>query len=104
MKPGDYVLDLLNNAPKDKRTIVLLRHSARNPFDGMPEHLREGVEITPEGVRLARAFGESLKEIFSGNHLFLGHTVALRCRMTTESMGMHIPRPTVSGSWGASRR
>nr|WP_320160501.1 histidine phosphatase family protein [uncultured Methanoregula sp.] len=86
MKPGDYVLDLLNNAPKNKRTIVLLRHSARNPFDGMPEHLREGVEITPEGVRMARAFGESLGEIFSGNHLFLGHTVARRCRMTAESI------------------
>ena len=87
MKPGDYVLDLLQSAPKNRRTIVLVRHSARNSFDGIPEKLREGVEITPEGIRQARAFGESLKEIFTGNHLFLGHTVAHRCRMTAESIG-----------------
>jgi len=87
MKPGDYVLDLLQRAPKDQRTIVLVRHSARNSFDGIPEQLREGVEITPDGIRLARAFGESLKEIFTGNYLFLGHTVAHRCRMTAESIG-----------------
>ena len=87
MKPGDYVLDLLKDAPKDRRTIALVRHSARNSFAGIPAHLRDGVEITPEGVRLARAFGESLGEILTGNLLLLGHTGALRCRMTAESIG-----------------
>jgi hypothetical protein len=87
MKPGDYVLSLLNCVPVDRRTIVLMRHSARNSFDGMPEELREGVEITPEGIRMARTFGESLSEISPGENLFLGHTVARRCRMTAESIG-----------------
>ena len=87
MKPGDYVLDLLEDAPKERRTIALVRHSARNSLAGIPAHMRDGVEITPEGVRLARAFGESLAEIFTGNLLLLGHTGALRCRMTAESIG-----------------
>jgi len=87
MKPGDYVLDLLKDSPRDRRTIALVRHSARNSFAGIPAHLRDGVEITPEGVRLARAFGGSLGEIFTGDLLLLGHTGALRCRMTTESIG-----------------
>jgi hypothetical protein len=87
MKPGDYVLDLLKGLPKNKRTIALVRHSVRNSFEGIPGHLRDRVEITPEGVSLARAFGESLGEIFSGKFLFLGHTSALRCRMTAESIG-----------------
>ena len=60
MKPCDYVLDLLNDAPKDRRTIALVCHSARNSLAGIPAHLRDGVEITPGGVRLAKAFGESL--------------------------------------------
>ncbi|WP_321507712.1 histidine phosphatase family protein [uncultured Methanoregula sp.] len=87
MKPGDYVLDLLREVPESGRTIVLIRHSARNSFDGIPEPLREGVEITPDGVRLAEAFGKSLAEIFTGKPLLLGHTVAHRCRMTARSIG-----------------
>ncbi len=87
MKPGDYVLDLLKDAPGDRRTIALVRHSARNSFAGIPAHLRDSVEITPEGVSLARSFGQSLGEIFPGNLLLLGHTGALRCRMTAESIG-----------------
>ena len=87
MKPGDYVLSLLNSVPVDRRTIVLMRHSARNSFEGIPEELREGVEITPEGVSMAKAFGKSLSEIASRENLFLGHTAARRCRMTAESIG-----------------
>ena len=86
MKPGDYVLDLLKEAPQRGRTIALIRHSKRNSFDGVPHHLREGVEITPEGILMARGFGESLGKIHPGKSLFLGHTVAKRCRMTAESI------------------
>ena len=86
MKPGDFVLDILKETPKNRRTIVLIRHSKRDPFNGMPDHLREGVVITPEGILLAREFGESLGEIFPGKPLILGHTVARRCKMTAESI------------------
>jgi len=86
MKPGNFVLDLLSEAPKTGRTIVLIRHSKRDSFEGIPDHLREGVEITPEGIRMARSFGESLGEIAPGRHLSLGHTVAHRCRMTALSI------------------
>ena len=34
----------------------------------------------------ARAFGDSLREIMMGNDLFIGHTVARRCRMTAEAL------------------
>lgn len=86
MKPGDFVLELLKDVFHDGRTIVLMRHSARNSFYGVPQELREAMDITSEGVFLARAFGESLQEIIMGNDLFLGHTVARRCRMTAEAI------------------
>ena len=84
MKPGDFVLDILREAPKNLRTIVLIRHSKRDSFEGIPDHLREGVEITPEGILMAREFGESLGEILPWKPLVLGHTAAHRCRMTAE--------------------
>jgi hypothetical protein len=87
LKPGDFVLDLLKAQPDSERTILLLRHSKRNSFIGVPDHLRPGVEITPEGVLMAREFGESLLEIVPDRCLFLRHTIARRCRMTAESIG-----------------
>lgn len=87
MKHGDYVLNLLKEVPKTGRTIVLMRHSHRESFRGIPDNLREGVEITPEGVLLARAFGESLGQIVPKKRVLLGHTVARRCQMTAESIG-----------------
>jgi len=86
MKPGDFVLDILKEAPENRKTIVLIRHSKRDSFEGIPDNLREGVEITPEGILMAREFGESLSKILPERSLFLGHTVARRCRMTAESI------------------
>lgn len=84
MKPGDFVLDLLRDTDLTGRTILLLRHSKRDSFQGVPEHIRPTVEITPEGVRMATEFGESLSAVAPGRQLFLGHTVARRCQMTAE--------------------
>ncbi|MEI7857033.1 MAG: histidine phosphatase family protein [Methanomicrobiales archaeon] len=86
MKPGDFVLEILKKAPNDRRIIVLIRHSKRDPFGDMPEHLRNGVAITPEGILMARKFGHALGTIFPGKPLQLGHTIATRCRMTAESI------------------
>jgi len=86
MKPGSYVLDILQSAPKDQRTILLIRHSNRDSFGGIPDHLRNTVGITPEGMRMAREFGESLKKIAPDKQLFLGHTVAKRSEMTAWSI------------------
>jgi len=84
MKPGDYVLDLLKEAPDTEKTILFLRHSKRDSFAEVPDHLRPGVEITPEGVLMAREFGEALGQVAPGRRLFLAHTIARRCRMTAE--------------------
>lgn len=86
MKPGDFVLDILKEVPKNRKTIVLIRHSKRDPFNGMPDLLREHVEITPEGIHMAREFGDSLGKILPENALVLGHTIAHRCKMTAESI------------------
>jgi hypothetical protein len=85
MKPGDFVLDRVSEAPENRKTILLIRHSKRNSFEGVPDHLREDVEITPEGVLMAREFGESLGTL-PVKSLLLGHTPARRCRMTAESI------------------
>lgn len=84
MKPGRYVLDLLKENSASGRIILYIRHSKRDSFMGVPEHLRHGVEITPEGVKMALEFGNSLQEIFPGRRLVLGHTTARRCQMTAE--------------------
>ena len=86
MSPGDFVLDILDQVPKTGKTIVLIRHAKRDSFKGIPDSLRESVEITPDGVLMARAFGESLRQIFPGKRILLGHTIANRCRMTAESI------------------
>jgi hypothetical protein len=86
MKPGSYVLDILQSAPKNQRTILLIRHSKRDSFEGIPDHLRDTVGITPEGIVMAREFGESIKQIAPDKRLFLGHTVAKRSEMTARSI------------------
>lgn len=84
VKPGEYILSLLKEAPDTEKTILFLRHSKRNSFAGIPDHLRPGVEITPEGRLMAREFGEALGHVAPGRRLFLAHTIARRCRMTAE--------------------
>jgi hypothetical protein len=86
MTPGNFVLNILKEVPKSGKTIILIRHSARDSFKGIPDSLREGVEITPEGILMAQSFGESLGTIFPGKRILLGHTIATRCRMTAESI------------------
>ena len=86
MRPGDFILNQLQEAPAGARTIALIRHAERDSFEGVPHNLRKGAEITPEGMVMARRFGASLGKSFPGKHLALGHTFATRCRMTAESI------------------
>ena len=86
MKHGSYILDILQNAPKDQRTILLIRHSIRESFAGVPDHLYNTVGITPEGSVVAREFGEVIKGIAPDIRLFLSHTVAKRSEMTARSI------------------
>jgi hypothetical protein len=86
MKPGSYVLDILQSAPKNQRTILLIRHSKRDSLAGIPDHLFNTVGLTPEGMRMAQEFGESIKKIAPNKRLFLGHTVAKRSEMTARSI------------------
>jgi len=86
MKPGDFVLEAVREAPEAPKTIIVIRHSKRDSFNGMPEHLRDDVEITPDGILMAQEFGRSLGTVMPGQRLSLGHTTARRCRMTAESI------------------
>jgi broad specificity phosphatase PhoE len=83
----------LKEVPETKKTIVLIRHSHRDSFRGIPDHLREEVEITREGILMARAFGESLGQIYPKKRILLGHTIAKRCQMTAESIGQGYASP-----------
>ncbi|MDD5143097.1 hypothetical protein [Methanoregula sp.] len=86
MKAGAYVLDLLDEAPLNEKTIVLIRHSKRDSFGGIPDHLRDTIGINPEGVQMAREFGKSIRQVAPKKQLLLGHTVAKRCEMTACSI------------------
>jgi len=85
-EPGGFILGILRDMPEDRKTIVLLRHAKRNSFLGIPHRLRGRVEISPEGISMARKFGESLRDTMHGKRLVLSHTPANRCRMTAESI------------------
>jgi len=86
MKAGAYVLDLLNTVPRNEKTIVLIRHSKRDSFGGIPDHLRDTVGINPDGIQMAREFGKSIRQVAPDKRLLLGHTVAKRCEMTARSI------------------
>ena len=87
MNPGSYVLDILQDIPKERKTILLIRHAKRYSLKGVPDHLRNTVGITPEGIVQARTFGGSIRQIAPGRQLFLGHTGAKRSEMTAWSIG-----------------
>ena len=86
MNHGDYILELLKNHRKTERTILLIRHSVRDSLRCVPQHLREDVPITPEGIIHAEEFGRKLKTIAPKKPVLLGHTAPRRCRMTAESI------------------
>lgn len=84
MKPGMYIQDLLLQGAVTGKLILYLRHSNRDSFAGVPEHMRQDVPITPQGISMALEFGRFLQEIFPERRLILGHTAARRSRMTAE--------------------
>lgn len=86
MNHGDHILELLKNHRATGRTILLIRHSARDLLQITPDGLHEDVAITPEGIIHAEEFGRKLNEIVPGRTLLLGHTAPRRCRMTAESI------------------
>jgi hypothetical protein len=86
MKAGAYVLDFLDTVPRNEKTIVLIRHSKRDPFGSIPNHLRDAVGINPDGVKMAREFGDAIRQVAPNGRLLLGHTVAKRCEMTARSI------------------
>ncbi|MDD1711536.1 MAG: histidine phosphatase family protein [Methanoregulaceae archaeon] len=79
---GRPVFHTLRQIPERERTVILIRHSNRPSFEGVPYHIRPHVELTPEGVENARRFGSSLAPVVEGKRIHLLHTPATRCRMT----------------------
>jgi len=86
MKPGTHVISLIESVPLEGRTIVLIRHAERESFRGVPPDQCHTVGLTPQGVRMARDFGASVRQIAPDARLLLGHTIAKRCEMTAWSI------------------
>lgn len=86
MNHGHHILDLLKNHQTTGRTILLIRHSVRESFQGIPDGLRDEVPITPDGIVHAEEFGRRLRGIAPDRPLMLGHTAPRRCRMTAASI------------------
>lgn len=86
MKPGTHVLNLIASVPLEGRTIVLIRHAERDSFLGVPPDQCHTVGLTPQGIRMARDFGASVRQIAPEARLLLGHTIAKRCEMTARSI------------------
>lgn len=68
------------------RAIVLIRHSKRPSLHSIPYEKRPYVELTPEGIALAREYGKSLWDVISDRRIYLLHTPAIRCMMTARAI------------------
>jgi broad specificity phosphatase PhoE len=87
MTSGDGQIHFLLEHMSDKdRTIVVIRHSKRPSLRSIPYDKRPGVELTPEGIVMAREFGESLHDVLGNRRIFLLPTPARRCLMTAMAM------------------
>ena len=80
------VMSLLERMPVRDRTIVLIRHSKRPSLASVPYDKRPGVELTPEGIRMAREFGNALYDLIGERRIYLLHTAAKRCQMTARAL------------------
>jgi len=77
---------LLDHMSDRDRTIVVIRHSERPSLRSIPYEKRPGVELTTEGIRMAREFGASLHDLIGDRRIFLLHTPAKRCIMTARAL------------------
>lgn len=80
------VRSLLERMPGRDRTIVLIRHSKRPSLASVPYDRRPGVGLTPEGITMAREFGNSLYDLIGERRIYLLHTAAKRCQMTARAL------------------
>lgn len=80
------VFRLLSRIPEKDRTVILVRHSDRPSFEGVPYDVRPFVELTRDGIAHARFFGASLAAAAPGRHIHILHTPAVRCHMTAHAI------------------
>jgi len=80
------VFSLLRHMSERDRTIILIRHSHRPSLQKIPYEMRPEVELTPEGITMARQFGEALCDVIPDGRIHLLHTPAKRCLMTATAL------------------
>lgn len=80
------VISLLKQIPEKNRTVLLIRHSERPSFKGIPEEKKDEVELTPKGIEMAREFGRGIKQIFPEKKLRIYNSYPKRCHMTAISI------------------
>ncbi len=92
------IRSLLGRMPGRDRTVVLIRHSKRPSLAAVPYDRRPEVELTPEGITMAREFGNSLYDLIGDRRIYLLHTAAKRCQMTARALeeGLSSRGPTLT--------
>jgi hypothetical protein len=71
----------LDEFPKDKKIIMIIRHSHRYDSNNLWEHEKD--TLTPLGHEIAREFGEHLPK---NRHIRLFHSKVERCRETASNI------------------
>ena len=77
---------LLQESPSRGRAVVVLRHSERPSFDGVPMKDWNGVGLTPEGFEAAERLGRSLVERLGISNLRSYGWGLKRCQDTSRAI------------------
>lgn len=82
----DYIIASHKNVPSDRPVSVLMRHSARYPINSIDEVWTAG--LTPEGIEMARSYGNWLAEKF--NVVKIETSPIVRCQDTGKFIAKEI--------------
>lgn len=85
---GNKIIQAIRQLDGQEKTIVLVRHSERPSFDGMPVELWNSVELTERGIEEAKRFGMAVSTDGAVRNLRVHHWGLKRCVMTADAISI----------------
>ncbi|MDG6904703.1 MAG: hypothetical protein JRN20_02830 [Nitrososphaerota archaeon] len=83
---GKRIIEAVKQLDDRENTIVLVRHSERPSFEGMPVEQWNSVLLTDRGVDVARQFGRAITTEAAVKSLRVHHWGLKRCAMTADAI------------------
>jgi broad specificity phosphatase PhoE len=83
---GTKIIEAIKQLDGQENTIVLVRHSERRSFDGMPVEKWNSVLLTERGIEAAKQFGKAVTTDAAVKDLRVHHWGLKRCVMTADAI------------------